>query len=219
MFKSNANSSVKRNTPFLRFVKQLKISSVALILALSISGCMTAFVAGVAIISIDIIHDRRTVGEYIDDGAIELAAKDTIDKGNYKNSVHIKPQSWNGILLLTGEIKSSELKQELIPKLQAIRGVRQLFDETIVSLPSRLKTRANDAWITSKVKSHLLVKTGLDANRIKVVTTRANVYLMGIVTQDEADKAGVVASRVRGVKNVVRVFEYTQIKNADSSNK
>ncbi|MCH2190905.1 MAG: BON domain-containing protein [Gammaproteobacteria bacterium] len=181
-----------------------------LVLAIStLSGCATALVAGVAITTVDIIHDRRSIGEYIDDGGIEFAAKNVANSNKkYRKGVHLKTQSWNGILLLTGEIESIELKRELLPKLSQIRGVRQIVDETTINSKSRFNNIANDAWISSKVKSRLILKTGLDANRVKVVTTQGSVYLMGIVTHEEADKATEHASSIRGVKRVVRVFEY-----------
>lgn len=186
-----------------------KALAVAAALTVSLSGCVTALVAGVAIATVDIIHDRRTVGEYIDDNAIELTARNIIaSKSEYRKSAHVKPQSWNGILLITGEIDTPEVKQPIIDKFRGIQGVRQVIDETTVTDKTRLGTRANDAWITSKVKSRLILKTGLDANRVKVVTTRGSVYLMGIVTREEADKATDYSSRVRGVQRVVRVFEY-----------
>ena len=72
-----------------------------------------------------------------------------------------------------------------------------------------LLTRTNDTWITSKVKSRLLIKTGLDSNRVKVITTRGTVYLMGIVTREEANTATDLTREVRGVARVVKVFEYT----------
>ncbi len=189
--------------------KTLKALIMAAALITGLSGCVAALVAGVAITTVDIIHDRRTVGEYIDDGAIEVTARNVVlSKPEYRKVAHVKPQSWNGILLITGEIDSPEVKQELLEKFRNIQGVRQVVDETTIIDKTRLGTRANDAWISSKVKSRLILKTGLNANRVKVVTTRASVYLMGIVTREEADKATDVASRVRGVKRVVRVFEY-----------
>ena len=93
-------------------------------------------------------------------------------------------------------------------RLATIQGVRQVVDETTIDGKSALLSRSNDGWITTKLKSKLLVKTGLDANRIKVVTTRSTVYLMGIVTQAEALGATEIARSVRGVSRVVKVFEY-----------
>jgi len=149
---------------------------------ITLSGCVTALVAGAAITTIDILHDRRTAGEYIDDAAIEVTAFN-ITRGNKEISsqTHIKTQSWNGILLVTGEVDNEEIKHVFLPKLSNIQGVRQVVDETTVIGKSKLLTRANDSWIATRVKSLLVLKTGLTANRIKIVTTRRSVYLMGIV--------------------------------------
>ena len=177
--------------------------------AVMISGCTTLLVAGVAITTIDILHDRRTVGEYIDDGAIEVSAQNIVlTNSTFRKASHIKPISWNGILLLTGEVTDATIKQEIVAKLSNIQAVRQVVDELEITDRSKFLTRTNDSWITSQVKSRLVLKTGLKANRVKVTTTRGNVYLMGIVSREEADKATAVAQVVRGVKRVVKVFEY-----------
>ncbi|NND80829.1 MAG: BON domain-containing protein [Gammaproteobacteria bacterium] len=178
---------------------------------ITLSGCVTALVAGAAIATVDILHDRRSAGEYVDDATIELTAKRILlEKPAYRSGAHVKTVSWNGILLITGEIDDELTKQELVAKLSSIQGVRQLVDETTITGKTALLARTNDAWITSKVKSKLLVKTGLDANRVKVITTRGTVYLMGIVTQREANKATDIARAVKGVAKVVKVFEYSE---------
>ncbi len=194
-------------------VKLLRTSIISLGAAITLSACVTAIVAGVAIATIDIIHDRRTVGEYIDDGAIEVTSRNIlISNPEFRKAAHVKTQSWNGILLLTGEIDDETIKPDIIAKVSAIKGVRQVVDETTITGKTRLWARTNDAWISSKVKSRLVLKTGLKANRVKVVTTRGSVYLMGIVTRAEADKATELTQTVRGVKRVVKVFEYQEAK-------
>jgi len=183
----------------------------SLFAAAALGGCVTALVAGAVIATVDIIHDRRTVGEYIDDSAIEIKARNIlVSSPEVRSAAHVKPVSWNGILLVTGEIDQEQIKQELTPRFQAIQGVRQVVDETTITGKTSFGTRSNDAWISSKVKSRLLVKTGLDANRVKVVTTRGSVYLMGIVTREEGEKATELARTVRGVNRVVKVFEYQE---------
>lgn len=178
---------------------------------LTLSGCVTALVAGAVIATVDVIHDRRTVGEYIDDGSIELKVRNILVANRaYSSAAHVKPDSWNGILLVTGEIDQENIKQELISRFSAIQGVRQVVDETTITGKTRLATRANDAWISNKVKGRLVLKTGLDANRVKVITTRGSVYLMGIVTREEGEKATELARTVRGVERVVKVFEYQE---------
>jgi len=174
-----------------------------------LSGCVTALVAGAAIATVDILHDRRSAGDYVDDSAIELKATNyLISSKKLRSSAHVKPISFNGILLVTGEIHSEEFKPEVISNLRNIEGVRQLVDETTITGKSTLGTRTNDTWITTKVKSRLVFKTGIDASRIKVVTVRGNVYLMGIVTNEEANRATELVRLVNGVKRVVKVFEY-----------
>ncbi|MFT6032179.1 MAG: osmotically-inducible protein OsmY [Arenicella sp.] len=189
----------------------IKTTIIGLISAITLSGCITALVATAAIATVDIIHDRRTVGEYIDDSAIEVTARNILGStSEFRKAAHIKTQSWNGIVLLTGEIDSETLKPTLIQKLSSIQGVRQVVDETNLTSKTKLWARSNDALITSKVKTRLFLRTGLNANRIKVVTTRGSVYLMGIVTRTEANKATEYTQTVRGVKRVVKVFEYQQ---------
>ncbi|MFT6694476.1 MAG: osmotically-inducible protein OsmY [Neolewinella sp.] len=191
-----------------------KISQLILVAMLGVtllSSCVTALVAGAVIATVDIIHDRRSAGEYVDDNTIELTAQNyLISTKALRAGVHIKPVSWNGIFLITGEIDRKSTKQEVIARLNAISGVRQLVDETTIIGKTAMLARTNDSWITSKVKTSLLVKTGLDANRVKVITTAGSVYLMGIVTRDEGQRATDLSRRVKGVARVVKVFEYTE---------
>jgi osmotically-inducible protein OsmY len=191
-----------------------KSGQLFIIMALSttlLSGCVSALVAGAVIASVDIIHDRRSAGEYVDDNTIELTAQNyLISTKELRASAHVKPVSWNGILLITGEIDRESVKQDVLTYLKSIDGVRQLVDETTITGKTALLARTNDTWITTKVKSRLLLKTGLDANRVKVITVRGSVYLMGIVTTQEADKATELARSVKGVARVVKVFEYTE---------
>ena len=198
----------------LKIVRSIKSIASKIIIAgfiiSTLSGCVTAAIAVVAIGTVDILHDRRTVGEYVDDGSIELTAKNyLLSRKEVRASAHVKPDSWNGILLLSGEIDDPQIKQDIVAFMNNIQGVRQVVDETTITGKTALLTRTNDTWITSKVKSRLLIKTGLDSNRVKVITTRGTVYLMGIVTQEEANTATDLTREVRGVARVVKVFEYT----------
>ena len=92
-----------------------------------LSGCATVLVAGAVVTTVDIIHDRRTVGEYIDDSAIEVTAQNRlIANKEFRESAHIKADSWNGILLLTGEVDNESTRQRLVNNLAGIQGVRQV---------------------------------------------------------------------------------------------
>lgn len=197
----------------IRFKRSLRSSLLGLAIALSsvvvLSGCVTAAIATVAIATVDIIHDRRTVGEYIDDSAIELTFKRyALRSKKSRYEAHINGTSWNGILLLTGEVRSGQIKQDYVAYGNSIQGVRQVVDETTVAGKTGFFSRTGDTWITTKVKTSLLTKLGARANRVKVVTEMDNVYLMGIMTREEAEAATEVARSVRGVARVVKVFEY-----------
>lgn len=196
-----------------RFLQSLRKSTLGLIIALSsiiaLSGCATVAIATVAIATVDIIHDRRTVGEYIDDSAIEIAfTKHALRSKQSRYEAHINGTSWNGILLMTGEVRSEKIKQDYVAYANKIQGVRQVVDETTIAGKKGFLSRSNDTWITTKVKTNLITRMGVKANRIKVVTEARHVYLMGIVTQKEADSATSVARSIRGVARVVKVFEY-----------
>ena len=199
-----------------RFQKAQQLS-MALILLVTLSSCVTALVAGAAIATIDIIHDRRTAGEYFDDGTIELTARNyLLSKPEIRAAAHVKPTSWNGILLITGEVDDENIKQAMVERFRNIDGVRQLVDETAITGKTAFLARTNDAWITTRVKTLLVTKMGLDANRVKVITTRGSVYLMGSGTQAEGARATELARKVKGVARVVKVFEYTEGANQAS---
>ena len=194
----------KQNTLFKNISKVfLIIGSTALI-----SACVELAVATVVIKTVDVIHDRRTAGEYFDDTGIELEMrKFLISNKRYRVQTTIMPDSYNGILLLTGESTSEEAKQEVIEYANRVNGVRQVVDEIRISGKTGLLSRANDSVITGKVKSILIAKLGTRANQMRVVTRYGTVYLMGIVTNDEAERATEIARSIGGVVRVVRVFE------------
>ena len=194
----------KQNTLFKKISKVfLIIGSTALI-----SACVELAVATVVIKTVDVIHDRRTAGEYFDDTGIELEMrKFLIGNKRYRVQTTIMPDSYNGILLLTGESTSEEAKQEIIEYANRVNGVRQVVDEIRISGKTGLLSRANDSVITGKVKSILIAKLGTRANQMRVVTRYGTVYLMGIVTNDEAERATEIARSIGGVVRVVRVFE------------
>jgi osmotically-inducible protein OsmY len=115
----------------------------------------------------------------------------------------------NGIVLLTGEAPTIELRNRVEAATKNVDGVRQLVNEIRVAGKTALFSRANDTWLTSKVKGRLIKETGLDANRVKVVSEYGNVYLLGVVTRAEGAAATDAVRKVGGVVRVVKVFEYT----------
>lgn len=180
----------------------------ALVVA-GVSGCAGAVIAGGAA-GASAAHDRRTVGNVVADQEIEIKAvaarkQDPIFKGS-----HINVISFNGVVLLTGETPTAEVRQRMEDRVRAIEGVRRVHNEISVAAPSAFASHASDAWITTKAKASLVrVKIDkFDPTRVKVHTENGTVYLMGLLTRTEADAVVEQVRQVRGVQRVVKVFEY-----------
>ena len=175
----------------------------------SLSGCLATMIGAAAVTTIDVIQDRRSLGAYIDDGAIEVQIKQfQLRDKEIRQRTHLNPTSMNGVVLLTGETPNVELKNRVIDYIQKLDGVRQVVDESSIAGKTGVISRTNDGWLTTKVKTKLYKETGFEANHVKVVTEHGTVYLMGLLTRTEADQAVEVVRHIDGVVRVVKVFEY-----------
>jgi len=190
----------------------LKTLFAVLITTILLNGCTAAVVGGAAATGVNIAHDRRTVGTYIDDEGIELKAGSAIRKEKELSSqIHINIISINGVVLLVGQAPTEALRQQAGSITQGIEKVRLVHNEMTVAAPNSMMTRSSDSLITTKVKSSLFGIKGqddLDPSRVKVVTENGTVYLMGILYHAEADAVAAKASQVGGVQKVVKLFEY-----------
>ena len=174
--------------------------------ASALSGCVPlvvgAAVGGTALVA----TDRRSVGAQTDDEAIELKIANHIGTG-YGDRVHVNVTSYNGIVLLTGEVPTPDIVASIGDVARTTGKVRVVHNEIVVAAASPLGSRSNDSYITSKVKTRFVEKNKFSATHIKVVTDRQVVYLMGLVKRDEADNAAQIASTTEGVLRVVKLFE------------
>ena len=186
-----------------------KFPLIVLITIVLLQGCATAIITGAAT-GVTIAHDRRTTGAVIDDQGVEFKAALAIfnNKDIYEQS-HINVTSYNGIILITGETLTEQLKRQVYDLVRVIPKVRTIHNELIIAAPSSLPSRSSDAWITSKVKAKITSDRQIDPFYIKVVTEHGVVYLMGIVNQSESDRAVGITSNSAGVQRVVKMFEYS----------
>jgi len=151
----------------------------------------------------------RTPGNFIDDEAVETLVVRQMRKADPGlKSAHLSAVSYNGVVLLLGQVDNEVLKRKALEAATNIRKARTVHNEIEISGPISRVARSNDAWLTSKVKSRLVARRDIRGGRIKVVTENSIVYLMGLVTRDHADKAVAVAQKVFGVQKIVKVFEY-----------
>ncbi|HSS63913.1 MAG TPA: BON domain-containing protein [Gammaproteobacteria bacterium] len=192
----------------MSITRKLLLSTIIAAQAALLGGCAAAVGAG-AVTGAAVAYDRRTAGTFVDDGLIELKAVGALQKDEELwDYSHINVTSFNNIVLLTGESPSEALRQRAAQAVANLQKVRKVHNEVAVAAPSSVLSRSGDTLITGKVKTALLNSDNVDATRIKVVTENGVVYLMGLVTQTEADAATEVARRVGGVQRVVRIFEY-----------
>ena len=172
-----------------------------------LTGCAVVAGAGLATGAIA-TTDRRSTGTFIDDEIIEYKVLDVIGKqATVAEQSHINATSFNNIVLLTGETPSAAFKSRIAQAAASVAKVRNVHDEIAIAAPSSLVARTSDTWVTSKVKTILLSQMQMDGTRVKVVTEKGIVYLMGLLSNTEADKATGLARRVGGVERVVRLFE------------
>ncbi len=175
-------------------------------------GCAVAAVAGAGTATYVASQDRAT-GTVVEDENIEVkAAAAFSNDADIGEQTHINVTSFNNVALMTGEAPTADLRERAELIVAGIENVRQVYNEIIIAAPSSLGSRSTDTWITTKAKSAILGSDQLEAwdtTRIKVVTERGVVYLMGLVSRQEAEAATETIRRVGGVQRVVRLFEYT----------
>lgn len=190
------------------------LKTLPFLLLLTITGC-ASWVAPTSDQAMDQYHGTRTLGAKIEDHRIERKA--------YINAIRTIPGmrdsrlvvvSWNGQVLLAGQVANAELKQKAETAAAAIRHVLHVHNELEVGEPISPLVRASDASITTRVKMRLLFGPDVPGRRIKVVTENGVVYLMGLLTREEAELAVASARKVYGVQKIVKIVEYIDPKNA-----
>jgi len=152
---------------------------------------------------------KRTFGAVIDDEQIETISYVNLDKGSEALAdAHISVTSYNGVVLLTGQVSSKDLRREASQIISDITKVRQVHNELQVQGTTSFLARTNDTWLTTKVKTRLLANEDINGRRIKVVTESGVVYLMGLLSRVEAEQAAEVVRTTGGVQKVVTAIEY-----------
>ena len=186
-----------------------RLGLLALTLCLGISGC-TSVVNASREKPIEDDRGTRTFGSKIDDSLIETKAGVNIRKADpdLDNNSHVVVTSFNGVVLLAGQTPREDLKAKAEQAASAVQRVKVVHNELQVLSPSSLLARQNDAWLTTKIKTQMLADASIPGSRIKVVTENGIVYLLGLLTKQEANQATNLVQSVSGVQKIVKLFEY-----------
>lgn len=182
--------------------------TLSLLVIYLLQGCVAA-TSVVVVTGATIASDERAFSTQIDDEALEIAisnaffADDAISK-----QANLTATVINAHVLIVGQAPSSHIRDKAITIVNNTKGVKKVFDQIRIRKVTNFSAQANDMWLTSKVKTTLITNQSLDATNIKVVTENAEVFLMGIVTKENADTAIELTRHTSGVSRVYKMFEY-----------
>jgi osmotically-inducible protein OsmY len=183
-----------------------KLKPLAFVLiTLFLTGCIAAVVTGAAV---GMVYDRRSMSTIESDIRLFHVVHTGIVTHPLYGDSRILVTSFNRVILLVGQTPSASFRVLAEKIAQKAAGVQRIYNEITVGYPISMADRAQDSWITSQVRSSMLARKGLESGSIRIVTENGIVYLMGIVTQQQAALAVDVARRVNEVRKVVKIFRY-----------
>lgn len=191
-------------------MKTMKLILVALI-ALQISACAPLLIGGAATTGVIVAQDRRTAGTILNDQRTEVRVRNFIaqDKG-LSDHTRLKVNSYNGIVLITGETASQLMANQIINFAKAEPHVREVRNELRIGALSDTATRRSDFATGNRLRTRLTSNPDVKSLTVRFVVDQGTVYLMGLVTRAEAEQIVEATRTVDGVKRVVRMFEYVQ---------
>lgn len=196
-----------RTTRFARTARTAVTVAVLLVSATQLAGCFP-ILAGAMVGGVLLAADRRPTGTQTIDRGLQLEVENTIASRYSSGQASVSVTVYNRKVLLTGEARNDEVKQQIEQYVRGLPNAREVINELQVTSTPGFMTTSNDAYLTSKVKTLLTTADGVPANSIKVTTDKGVVYLLGVVTAAEGDKATEVARNASGVVKVVKAFDY-----------
>lgn len=191
----------------------MKKLMIALIMTIPLCGCVAvplAIVAG-ATAGGAVIYDKRSFKTMSEDQNSRSYAQRWLDSDRtLKGHAHISVAVFNHVALLVGQAQTPEIRDRAYQIVSRVKNIKRIYNEVAIAGPTSTLQQTNDTWITTKVRTAMLAKSGLRSTNLKVITEDNMVYLMGMVTRKQAALATDAARRVSGVTKVVKVFEYEE---------
>ncbi|WP_057832639.1 BON domain-containing protein [Colwellia sp. TT2012] len=173
-----------------------------------LQGCAVATVVAVTA-GVTMVADRRSFSKQIEDQRIEFIAHNELNKQKaLTKNTNLHVVSLNGTVLVVGQAPNSYLRDLAIKTIQDVPNIVTIHNQIRISATTAITTQSNDIWLTSKVKSALFANSEINAKDVKVVTENSEVFLLGLVTREEANIAVEITRNINGVSRVFKVFEY-----------
>lgn len=188
--------------------KKLKFVGIALGCTLLLQGC-AALIVGAGVGAASAAHDRRTLGTQVDDKTMASRISTALAKNErLKELTNINVHVFNGSTLLVGQAPTDSLKNEVQQSVEKLKNIGKLHNQIRLASPIPASTNAHDVWLASKIKTILVADKRIDGLYVHVAVEDSEVFLMGLVSQNEANIAVDIARNVDGVTQVIKAFQY-----------
>ncbi|MCK9139719.1 divisome-associated lipoprotein YraP [Haemophilus influenzae] len=173
-----------------------------------LQGCVAAVIGGGAVAA-KVGTDPRTTGSQIDDETLEFKVENAVEKdAQIKSEGRVNAVSYNGRVLLIGQVPNDNVKETATDLTRGVEGVNDTYNQLTIGPKISFAQISKDSWITTQVKSKMFVDDRVKATDVKVISENGEVFLLGNVTQSQANAAADIASKISGVKKVIKVFKY-----------
>lgn len=174
-----------------------------------LQGCIGAAVVGSAAVATKSATDPRTVGQQVDDGTLEARVSGQLNKDkDITGKARIIATAYKGNVLLTGQSPDMSWAERAKQIAASVDGTNAVYNEVRQGEPVDLGTVSNDTWLTTKIKSKILTSDSVKSSNVKVITENGEVFLLGVLTKQEADAVAKIASETDGVRRVTTAFTY-----------
>lgn len=198
----HAVQSVSQRTTGMRLV----LMSAMTAMSLAVAGCAPMVVGSAALTTASIASDPRPASRQLEDTEIQLKASNLL-QSQFSELARINASSYNGVVLLTGDASDAEIRNKAVSLVSGIQGVKSVIDRINVGSKLPFSQVTADTWLSSKVRTTLIATRGIPSNSLKVTVEDGNVYLQGIVTQQQASDIAKTVSSISGVKEVFTLFD------------
>lgn len=189
-----------------RLARAALAAAAVLVSATQLTGCFPV-IAGAMGTGVAMATDRRPAATQTVDRGLQLEAESTINS-RYSGQARVNVTVFNRKVLLTGEASNDNVKQQIEQYVRGLPNARVVINELEIVNSPGFMTQSQDAYLTSKVKTLMMTAEGVPSNSIKITTEKSVVYLLGVVTAAEGDRATDVARNASGVTKVVKAFDY-----------
>jgi osmotically-inducible protein OsmY len=183
--------------------------SLLLLTTLLLQSC-AGLIIGAGMGAVSIAHDRRTIGTQVDDTTSASRISIALSSDNaLKEQTNITVQVFNGTALLVGQAPTQALLQQAQKLASSVQNIKKLHNQIRLGMPIPASIVAHDVWLASKIKTKLLADKRIDGLHIEIEVENGEVFLMGLVSEKESIIAIDITRNIKGVKQVIKAFEYT----------